>query len=217
MSVPTVLLVDDQALFREGLRTLLSTRDEVKVVGEARDGQEAVEQFGGLRPDVVLMDLRMPVMDGVRATEAIVRQDPDAKVIVLTTFDADEEVFDGLKAGAVAYLLKDCDTDTLIEAIRTAVSGESFLQPAITSKVVDELNRLRASVDSSGPRLNELLGERELQILRLMVTGLSNREIAETIHLAEGTVKNYASQIFQKLEVKDRLQAVLRSRELGLV
>ena len=101
--------------------------------------------------------------------------------------------------------------------IVTAVSGESFLQPAITSKVVDELNRLRANVDSSGPRLNELLGERELQILRLMVTGLSNREIAETIHLAEGTVKNYASQIFQKLEVKDRLQAVLRSRELGLV
>lgn len=217
MSVPTVLLVDDQALFREGLRTLLSTRDEVKVVGEARDGQEAVKQFGGLQPDVVLMDLRMPVMDGVRATEAIVQQDPDAKVIVLTTFDADEEVFNGLKAGAVAYLLKDCDTDTLIEAIRTAVSGESFLQPAITSKVVDELNRLRANVDSSGPRLNELLGERELQILRLMVTGLSNREIAETIHLAEGTVKNYASQIFQKLEVKDRLQAVLRSRELGLV
>jgi len=172
-----LLLVDDQALFREGLRTLLSLHEDLQVVGEAGNGLEALSAADSLRPDVVLMDLRMPVLDGVAATRRLLAAHPATRVIVVTTFDDDELVFDGLRAGAIGYLLKDVSSDKLVEAIRAAASGESFLQPSIAAKVLAEFNRLERRLPPT-PALAEPLSERELDILRLMAEGDSNKEIA---------------------------------------
>jgi DNA-binding NarL/FixJ family response regulator len=215
-----ILLVDDQALFREGLRTLLSVRPDLEVVGEAGNGQEAVEAATKLRPDVVLMDLRMPVLNGVAATRRLQQELPECKVIVLTTFDDDEYVFDGLRAGAVGYLLKDVSSDKLVEAIRAAAQGNSFLEASIATRVVAEFTRLSGQnqVDVSGERpLVEPLSERELEILAVLAGGASNREIAQRLHITEGTVKNHVTNILGKLGVRDRTQAALKGREMGLV
>lgn len=216
-----VLLVDDQALFREGLRLLLSTYADLSVVGEAGNGQEGVAQAQALRPDVTLMDLRMPILDGAAATRQIRTALPDCQVIVLTTFDDDEAVFEGLRAGAVGYLLKDVSSDKLAEAVRAAARGESFLQPAIAAKVVAEFARLGQTAATAAPNQNqtltEPLSERELEVLACLSQGASNKEIAAQLFIAEGTVKNHITNILGKLGVTDRTQAALRGRDLGLV
>lgn len=213
-----VLLVDDQSLFREGLSTLLSLKDDIDIVGEAGNGLEALEVAEKLQPDVILMDLRMPLLDGVAATRKLKQLNHPARVIVLTTFDDDETIFDGLRAGAVGYLLKDVSSDKLIEAIRAAARGESFLQPSIAAKVLAEFNRLeeRRPVTRSS-ELVETLSERELEILRQVANGESNKEIAIHLYITEGTVKNHVTNILGKLGVRDRTQAALRAKELGLI
>ncbi|HVF50833.1 MAG TPA: response regulator transcription factor, partial [Pyrinomonadaceae bacterium] len=217
MSSIRVLIVDDQALFREGLRTLLSVHAGLEVVGEAANGEEAVRQAGALRPSVVLMDLRMPVLDGVAATRRLRAEYPVCRVIALTTFDDDENVFECLRAGAVGYLLKDAPSEKLVEAIRAAARGESFLQPSVAAKVVAEFARL--SPQTTPPRipLVEPLSEREHEILRLMASGASNKEIAAALFIAEGTVKNHVTNILGKLSVRDRTQAALKAKELKLI
>lgn len=210
-----ILLVDDQPLFREGLRTLLSVHSDFEVVGEAGNGEEALRLSRSLAPSVVLMDLQMPILDGVTATRRLHEELPDCRVIVLTTFDDDEMVFDGLRAGALGYLLKDAPSEKLAEAIRFAARGESFLQPSVAAKVVAEFARLTRKPNLAN--LVEPLSDREVEILRLIAGGASNREIAGTLFLAEGTVKNHVTNILGKLGVRDRTQAALKARESGLI
>jgi DNA-binding NarL/FixJ family response regulator len=212
-----ILIVDDQSLFREGLKTLLAVQPDFEVVGEAANGEEALRLAATLRPSVILMDLRMPVLDGVRTTERLREVFPDARVIVLTTFDDDDLVFDGLRAGAIGYLLKDVSSEKLFEAIRAAVKGEYFLLPSITAKVIAEFSRLPRGINHKQAELAEPLSPREFEILRLVATGVSNKEIADRLVISEGTVKNHLSSILSKLGVKDRLQAVIKSRELGIL
>lgn len=214
-----VLLVDDQALFREGLRTLLSLQEGIEIVGEAGNGEEALAAAAELRPDVILMDLRMPVLDGVAATRKLKENGNSGRVIVLTTFDDDETIFDGLRAGAVGYLLKDVSSEKLVEALRATAKGESFLQPSIAAKVLAEFNRLeeRAAAPPWAADLVEPLSERELEILGLLAGGDSNKEIAAHLFITEGTVKNHVTNILGKLGVRDRTQAAIRARELGLI
>lgn len=212
-----ILIVDDQALFREGLRTLLSIYDDFEVVGEAANGEEALRLAIQLHPDVVLMDLRMPVLDGVRATTLLKESLPSCKVIVLTTFDDDELVFNGLRAGAIGYLLKDVSSNKLVEAIRSASRGEYFLLPAITAKVIAEFSKIPRSTSNRASEMADALSPREMEILLLVASGDSNKEIAEKLVISEGTVKNHLSSILSKLNARDRLQAVIRARELGLI
>ena len=213
----TILLVDDQPLFREGLRTLLSVQPDLKVVGEAGDGEEAIKLCRTLKPAVVLMDLQMPVLDGVEATRRLHHKQPDSRVIVLTTFDDDEMVFDGLRAGALGYLLKDAPSEKLAEAIRAAARGESFLQPSIAAKVVAEFARLTTKRSPPAQALIEPLSDREQEILALIATGATNREIGNQLFLAEGTVKNHVTNVLGKLGVRDRTQAALKAIEMGLI
>src|SRR4030095_4026889 len=213
----TILLVDDQALFREGLRTLLSIQPDFDVVGEAANGEEALLEATAKRPTVVLMDLQMPVLDGVAATRRLRSLQPECKVIVLTTFDDDDYVFEGLRAGAVGYLLKDAPSEKLVEAIRAAARGESFLQPSVAAKVIAEFARVTDKRAHPVPLLVEPLTERELEILSLIAKGYSNKEIAVALLIAEGTVKNHVTSILGKLAVRDRTQAALKGVELGLV
>jgi len=211
-----IVLVDHQAMFREGLRTLLATQPDFEVVGEAANGGEALRLCATCQPEVVLMDLRMPVLDGVAATRQLHALYPDVRVIVLTTFDDDEDIFEGLRAGALGYLLKDASSTKLFEAVRAAARGESFLQPSVATKVVAEFARLV----EQAPRIEApvaALSERELAVLHLVAQGASNKEIATTLFIAEGTVKNHLTSILAKLEVRDRTQAALKARELGLL
>jgi len=212
-----ILLVDDQPLFREGLRTLLSVHPEFQVVGEAGNGAEALRLARSLFPLVVLMDLQMPVLDGVAATRRLHEEQPDCRVIILTTFDDDEMVFDGLRAGAVGYLLKDAPSEKLAEAICVAARGETFLQPSVAAKVVAEFARLSKKKFRAPDSLIEPLSERELEILCLIAAGASNREIAGELFLAEGTVKNHVTNILEKLGVRDRTQAALKAKDCGLI
>ena len=212
-----ILLVDDQPLFREGLHTLLSVQPDFEVVGEAGNGAEAIRLARSLHPAVVLMDLQMPVLDGVAATQRLCEEQPECRVIVLTTFDDDELVFDGLRAGAIGYLLKDAPSEKLGEAIRSAARGESFLQPSVAAKVVAEFARLTRKPEGHPSTLIEPLSEREREVLRLIASGSSNREIAGKLCLAEGTVKNHITNILAKLAVRDRTQAALKAVELGLL
>ena len=215
MTAVRVLLVDDQSLFRAGLRTLLSTRAELEVVGDAENGQVALDLAAATRPDVVLMDLKMPVLDGVAATRRLRVQQPSIRIVALTTFEDDELVFECLRAGAVGYLLKDAPIDRLVEAVLAAARGESVLQPSVASKVLAELSRLASAAPAATSELSKL-SERERDVLRLIARGASNKEIAAALFLAEGTVKNHVTNILTKLEVSDRTQAALRARELGL-
>ncbi len=208
MSAIRVMLVDDQRLMREGLRTLLDLEEDIEVIGEAGNGEEGVAAFLALRPDVALMDVRMPVLDGVQAT-----------IIILTTFDDDEYVLEGLRAGALGYLLKDVGVTELAEAIRAVMRGGVLIEPSVARKVVAELARLRpAPAPEARPAaLVEPLSERELEILRLVAAGLTNRDIAQRLFLAEGTVKNYVTNILGKIGARDRTQAAIAARELGLL
>ena len=186
------------------------------MIGEAGDGAEAIRLVRTLRPEVVLMDLQMPVMDGVAATRRLHEERAACRVIVLTTFDDDELVFDGLRAGAVGYLLKDAPSEKLAEAIRVAARGESFLQPSIAAKVLAEFSRLTEQRPKSGQKLFEDLSDREIEIVRLIGSGASNREIADALFLAEGTVKNHVTSILSKLGVRDRTQAALKAKDIGI-
>ncbi|MBB5857724.1 response regulator [Amycolatopsis umgeniensis] len=206
-----VLIVDDQALFREALATLLEVQPEIEVVGEAGDGEQAVRLCAELCPDVALMDLRMPVLDGIAATTRLRAEQPGVRVLALTTFDDDEDVFAALRAGAVGYLLKDVSSARLVEALVAAKRGESVLQPSVAAKLVAKVAQLPADPPRASP-----LSERELEVVRLLADGRSNREIAKTLFLAEGTVKNLVTSVLTKLQVRDRTQAALRAKELGL-
>jgi len=216
-----LMLVDDQRLMREGLRTILELETDLQVVAEAEDGQAALDAYPAAQPDVVLMDIRMPRLDGVEATRRLCQQWPQARIIILTTFDEDALVFDGLRAGALGYLLKDVSGHELAEAIRKVAAGGALIEPSIARKVLAEFTRMtapaRPSQEQPSGQLTETLSERELEILKLVGQGANNRQIANQLFLAEGTVKNYISTIFDKLHVTDRTQAALRARELGLL
>lgn len=210
-----VVIVEDQTLMRHGLRTILELEDGFEVVGEAANGQEGVERATALHPDVVLMDVQMPVMNGVEATRAIAQALPATRVIILTTFDYDEYVFDGIKAGARGYLLKDTPATELLAAIRRVHAGESLVQPSIATRMISEFGRRTAS---PAPEVgHEQLSERECEVLRLLADGLSNREIATHLIIAEGTVKNHVSTILDKLHAANRTQAARVAREQGLI
>jgi DNA-binding NarL/FixJ family response regulator len=219
-----VLLADDQTLVRQGIRLLLETEIDIQVVGQAANGQEALQQVETLHPDVVLMDVRMPVMDGVAATRELSARFPGIGVIILTTFEDDKIIFEGLKAGARGYLLKDISSEEMADAVRKVAAGEALIQPSITRKVLAEFSRLavnagkQASTDNA-PRhtLPEPLTEREQEVLCALARGLSNHEIADLLVITDGTVKNHLHNLFAKLEVRDRTQAVLKAQELGLI
>ena len=212
-----LLLVDDQRLMRDGLRILLELESDFEVVGEAEDGAKVLEYYQQLRPDVVLMDIRMPVVDGVEATRRLRDFDPDARVIILTTFDDNEYIFEGLRAGALGYLLKDVSGEELADAIRKVAAGGSMIEPSVARKVVAEFARLAPVIPQATEALLEPLSEREVEILKLVSQGLTNKEIAARLYLAEGTVKNYVTSILQKIDARDRTQAAIRGRELGLL
>ena len=216
-----VVLADDQALVRAGFRALLDAQEGIEVVGEATDGDEAIARALELQPDVVLMDLHMPVLDGIGATRRLRVEQPGVRVLALTTFDDDEDVFAALRAGALGYLLKDVSADRLVEAVQAAARGESVLQPSVAAKVVARFAQLDAAqLDAPRRRPQPLvvpLSDRELDVLRLLADGRSNREIAAALFLAEGTVKNHVTNVLAKLGARDRTQAALRGRALGLV
>ena len=209
-------IVDDQRLIRDGLRLILEMEEGLKVVGESENGMLALEMYTTLQPDVLLMDIRMPGMDGVEATRQIIERFPQARVIILTTFDDDAYIFDALRVGALGYLLKDISGPELAEAIREVSQGGALIQPSVARKVVAEFSRMAPATSEVRPFLKELLTDREQEILKGISRGLTNKEIALRLSLTEGTVKNYISTIFQKLNVQDRTQAALRARELGI-
>jgi len=212
-----VLIVDDQRLMREGLRTLLELESDLLVVGEADDGQAAVAAYEELEPDVVLMDIRMPGVDGVEATRRIYQRWPEARILILTTFDDDSYIFEGLRAGAMGYLLKDVSGQELATAVRTVAAGSALIGPSVARKVLAELARASGARRASDLVLPEPLTEREQEILQLVAHGLSNPDIAARLHLAEGTVKNYVTSILQKTGTRDRTEAAVRAKTLGLI
>jgi DNA-binding NarL/FixJ family response regulator len=211
--------VDDQTLVRRGIRSLLELAGDVTIVAEAGDGDEALHKAAELAPDVVLMDLRMPVLDGIGATRRLRVEQPEVRVIALTTFDDDEDVFAALRAGAIGYLLKDVSSARLVEAVHAAARGESVLQPSVAAKVVARFAQLPDTAPEARPQqpLIVPLSDRELGVLRLLADGRSNREIAAELFLAEGTVKNHVTNVLAKLGARDRTQAALRARALDLL
>jgi len=214
-----VLLVDDQPLLRTGFRMILSAESDLTVVGEAGDGATAVELARRLRPDVVLMDIRMPVMDGIQATRALAGpgvEDP-VKILMLTTFGLDEYVVESLRAGASGFLLKDAPPEDLVEAIRIVAAGEALLAPSVTRRLLDRVaSRLPPANEDTIPALSELT-DREMEVLKLLARGLSNAEIAEKLVVSETTVKTHVSRVLSKLDLRDRVQAVILAYETGLV
>ena len=210
-----VLLVDDQALVRAGFRMILEARDEFEVVGEAENGHDAVELAAVTTADVILMDVRMPVVDGVAATRAILGAGSQARIIILTTFDLDEYVYEAIRAGASGFLLKDVRQADLLDAIRVVAAGEALLAPSVTRRLLDRFAR-DVPDERVPPSLAELT-ERELEILRLVAHGLSNAEIAAQLVVSETTVKSHVSAILRKLRIRDRVQAVVAAYDAGLV
>jgi DNA-binding NarL/FixJ family response regulator len=208
-----VLLCDDQALVRSGFRMILDARPDLEVVGEAEDGLQAVEQTQTLDPDVVLMDVRMPNLDGIGATRQIVSGDARARVLILTTFDPDEYVYEAIRAGASGFLLKDVEPEELVDAIRVVAAGNALLGATVTTRLLERFGQAPAATT---PSLDELT-ERELEILRLIAGGLSNAEIAEQLVVSETTVKTHVSSVLRKLGVRDRVQAVIAAYDAGLV
>ena len=214
-----VLLVDDQSLLRMGFRMILEAESDIAVAGEAADGASGVSMAAALRPDVVLMDVRMPGMDGIQATAAIVAAGPASKVLILTTFDLDQYVFAGLKAGASGFMLKDAPPAELLTAIRTVAGGEAVLAPTATRRLIDQFAPLLPEPGRPSER-DALLGKltsREQTVFTQLAAGRSNREIAAELHLSEGTVKIHVGRILAKLDLRDRVQAVVLAYESGLV
>jgi DNA-binding NarL/FixJ family response regulator len=215
----TVLVVDDQALVRVGLRLIIDAQPDLQVVGEAADGREAIESHRRLRPDVIVMDIRMPNMDGVEATRRLAGPDlpagQRAGILILTTFDLDEYVVDALRAGASAFLLKDAPPAELIQAIRVVAAGEAMLAPAVTKRLITQFVG-RAKTRVSRVALDQLT-ERELEVLKLIARGLSNAQIAEELTVGEATVKTHVARVLDKLELQNRVQAAILAYETGLV
>jgi DNA-binding NarL/FixJ family response regulator len=209
-----LLICEDQTLMRQGLATILGLEPGLTVVGEAADGAEAVAQVRALHPDIVLMDVQMPGMDGIEATRLITAAYPDTRVIILTTFDYEEYVFEGVKAGAMGYMLKDSPAPDLIHTIRRVHEGERFIQPAVASKLLFEFAQGARRGSGAG---YEPLSERETDIIRRLAQGMSNREVADDLALAEGTVKNYVSTILGKLHAANRVQAINLARQHKLI
>jgi len=213
-----VLIVDDQALVRAGFRMILEAEEDMEVVGEAADGREAIAEAQRLRPDVVLMDVRMPDVDGIEATRRLLGDDgTDAKVVMLTTFDMDEYVYDALRAGASGFLLKDVPPEQLVAGIRAVASGDALLAPSVTRRVIEEfVRRPPDSIRTAPPELAELTA-RELEVLKLIARGLANAEIAKELFVSETTVKTHVAHVLMKLKLRDRVQAVVFAYESGLV
>ena len=213
-----VFLVDDQQLVRTGFRMILQDEPGIEVVGEAADGRAALDAAARLRPDVIVMDLRMPVMDGVEATRRLNAAPSPPRVLVLTTFDADEYVVEALRAGASGFLLKDVTPADFVSALRLVAAGDALLAPSVTRRLLDKFrDRLPAPADTARHERLKELTERELEVLRLLARGLSNREIADELVVAEPTVKTHVSHVLDKLELRDRAQAVVLAYEIGLV
>jgi DNA-binding NarL/FixJ family response regulator len=212
-----VLLCDDQALVRSGFRMVLEARDDMEVVGEAEDGAGALELAGRCRPDVILMDVRMPVMDGVEATRRLARTGTRARIVILTTFDSDEYVYEALRAGASGFLLKDVQPGQLVDAIRVVARGEALLAPTVTRRLLDRFAHTLPERIRGAPAALAELTERELEVLTLLASGLSNAELAERLFLSETTVKTHVSSILRKLDLRDRVQAVVFAYQAGLV
>lgn len=213
----SVLIVDDQTLVRTGLRMILETENGIEVVGEAGNGREAIAVAGELRPDVILMDIRMPEMDGISATRSLVHDRPDGhcRVLILTTFDLDEYVYEALRAGASGFLLKDAPPEDLVHAIRVVAAGEALLAPSVTRRLIEDFAAARVGPGTSADLT--ALTDRELDVLRQLATGKSNVEIADALFVSETTVKTHISHILTKLELRDRVQAVVVAYESGLV
>lgn len=211
-----VLIADDQALVRGGFRMILEAQQDMQVVGEASDGREAVAQATRLRPDVVLMDIRMPGMDGLEATRSIVDVERPPRVLMLTTFDLDEYVYQAMKSGASGFLLKDVRPEQLADAVRVVASGDSLLAPAITQRLINEFVRRPPPGSLTPTELSELT-PRELEVLKLIARGLSNAEIASVLFLSEATIKTHVTHVLTKLRLRDRVQAVVLAYESGLV
>jgi DNA-binding NarL/FixJ family response regulator len=210
-----VLLVDDDDLMRAGLRSVLSSDETIEVVGEAGDGRAALDEIRKLRPDLVLMDIRMPELDGISATREVLAVEPDVKVVVLTTFEEDDYIFEALSAGASGFLLKRTKPEELIAAIHTVAAGDSLLSPSVTRRVIDRM-ATQPPAALSGARL-EALTPREREVLELVGRGLSNREIAESLFIEESTVKTHVKRILMKLGLRDRVQAVILAYEMGVI
>jgi DNA-binding NarL/FixJ family response regulator len=212
-----ILLADDHALMRHGLRGMLDAQPDMEVVGEAQDGADAVDQSIRLRPDVVVMDIRMPRLDGIEATKRLVGHGGSAfRILVLTTFDLDEYVYEALRAGAGGFMLKDAPPQQLADAVRTVARGESLLAPAITRRLIERYVSLPSPDTARRERFGDLT-EREMHVLRLLTRGLSNAEIGEQLFVSEATVKTHVTRVLQKLSVRDRVQAVVLAYEGGLV
>lgn len=219
MNLIQVMLVDDQTLIREGLRMILSLNDEIEIIGEARNGREALDKLEGIKPDVILMDIRMPVMDGVEATKYIKEKYPDIKIVILTTFNEDEYIFQGLKNGADGYILKDVKSDVIVEGIKTVYKGNVLLQPEIATKLVkvikEESTNNHNGKDSNHNTRTKIIGRfeeltpRESEIALLVAQGKGNKEISNKLYITEGTVKNHLTRIMSKLELENRTQLAL--------
>jgi DNA-binding NarL/FixJ family response regulator len=222
-----VLIADDQILVRTGFRMILEAEDGIEVVGEAGDGRQAVDEAGRLQPDIILMDIRMPRMDGVEATRQLARQvagqparrdgGDGPRVLILTTFDMDEYVVEALQAGASGFLLKDTPPEDLVEAIRVIAAGEALLAPSVTRRLLDRFAQLKPSADLGTPAGLDQLTEREVDVLKQLARGLSNAEIAGELYVSETTVKTHVGRILTKLALRDRVQAVVLAYESGLV
>ncbi|HET9847726.1 MAG TPA: response regulator transcription factor [Candidatus Dormibacteraeota bacterium] len=211
-----VLIVDDQALVRAGFKMILQAQPDIHVVGEAGDGEQAVALVRSLQPDVVLMDVRMPGLDGIEATRRIKAEGLPSKVVILTTYDLDEYVFDALTAGATGFLLKHVPPEDLVHGVRLAAEGDALLAPSVTRRLIEEFTRGRAAVQPSSDEFHTLT-ERERDVLRLLARGLSNAEIAGELHVGEATIKTHVAHLLDKLDLRDRVQAVIYAYEVGLV
>ena len=213
----SVLLCDDQALVRDGFRMILNNEEDINVVGEARDGAEAVELTKRLLPQIALMDVRMPNMNGIEATRRILHSGVESRVVILTTFDLDEYVYEALRAGASGFLLKDVTARQLVDGVRVVASGEALLAPTVTRRLLERFAPTLPGGDEPAPPALESLTERELEILTLLASGLSNAELGAKLYLSEPTIKTHLSSIFRKLGVRDRVQAVIAAFDAGLV